>query len=98
MDAVNDAIEQSFEAQRAGHNHPDLDLSDDDDGAEDQEAAASDEPAEDTDTATNTEDNAGQPLSEAEHLRIIEEKLAQQQALLEARESDRQGGEEDNEQ
>lgn len=96
MDAVNDAIEQAFDAQRAGHEHPDLDLSDGDD---EDESAASDEvkQAATTDnTATN--DDGSEALSEADHLRIIEEKLAQQQALLDARENDQQGGEEDNEQ
>lgn len=91
MDAVNDAIEQAFEAQRAGHQHPDLDLSDDDTDAQPDEA---DNPA--TDETIN--DDGSEALSEADHLRIIEAKLAQQQALLDARENDQQGGEEDHEQ
>lgn len=103
MDAVNDAIEQAFEAQRAGHEHPDLDLtdSDDEDDSVSSDQAqegfeADDQTAASDDTATT--DDGSEALSEADHLRIIEEKLAQQQALLDARENDQQGGEEDNEQ
>jgi len=110
MDAVNDAIEQAFEAQRAGHEHPDLDLTDGDDedesassSDESSEASAASEATENTDSTENfdpteTTDDGSEPLSEADHLRIIEEKLAQQQALLDDRENDQQGGEEDNEQ
>ena len=103
MDAVNDAIEQAFEAQRAGHEHPDLDLSDGDDedesasSGEDQETLEAEDKTESSDNTATTDDGS-EALSEAEHLRIIEEKLAQQQALLDARENDQQGGEEDNEQ
>lgn len=91
MDAVNDAIEQAFEAQRAGHQHPDLDLSD----SHDDESVTS---AEATDDESNNDENEpAEPISDAEHLRIIEEKLAQQQALLDARERDQQRPEEDDE-
>ncbi|WP_108125506.1 SMC-Scp complex subunit ScpB [Saccharospirillum mangrovi] len=89
MDAVNDAIEQAFEAQRAGHQHPDLDLSDSDD--DDSDATTK---TEETDSENN---EPAEPMSDAEHLRIIEEKLAQQQALLDARERDQQRPEEDDE-
>ncbi|MFG1497383.1 SMC-Scp complex subunit ScpB [Saccharospirillum sp. HFRX-1] len=99
MDAVNDAIEQAFEAQRAGHEHPDLDLTDSDDEDESMSSGEAQEAFEtDDNTVTATTDDGSEPLSEADHLRIIEEKLAQQQALLDARENDQQGGEEDNEQ
>nr|WP_233252394.1 SMC-Scp complex subunit ScpB [Saccharospirillum sp. MSK14-1] len=97
MDAVNDAIEQAFEAQRAGHEHPDLNLTDDDDEDESTSSAEADRDTPETDDNETTNDGS-YPLSEADHLRIIEEKLAQQQALLDARENDQQGGEEDNEQ
>lgn len=103
MDAVNDAIEQAFEAQRAGHQHPDLDLSDsDDDEASDSDSrsdadASASDPTPESAAADSTEDSASE-MSEAERLRIIEEKLAQQQALLDARESDQQGSEDDHEQ
>lgn len=105
MDAVNDAIEQAFEAQRAGHDHPDLDLSDADEeategrsGAADQagDLSEADEPGADQSEQKQApqEDEA---LSEAEQWRIIQEKLAQQQALLDGRESDQPGGDDDNE-
>jgi segregation and condensation protein B len=106
MDAVNEAIEQSFDAQRAGHDHPDLDLTDTGDEPQHSESAT---PAEldtdDTDARDATTDEAGQPAneqdhdapSEAEQWRIIQEKLAQQQALLDGRESDQPGGDDDNE-
>ncbi|MEX2320588.1 MAG: SMC-Scp complex subunit ScpB, partial [Saccharospirillum sp.] len=114
MDAVNDAIEQAFEAQRAGHNHPDLDLSDADEvsqeaaseaGDSDADAQASGDAApEDQDSAEPHQQNQPQQssnehdaLSEAEQWRIIQEKLAQQQALLDGRESDQPGGDDDNE-
>lgn len=111
MDAVNDAIEQAFEAQRAGHNHPDLDLSDADEasteaqleatgdaGTDDQESdgSAPIEPG----AVPSEQEQAPQDedaLSEAEQWRIIQEKLAQQQALLDGRESDQPGGDDDNE-
>ncbi|MHA7878446.1 MAG: SMC-Scp complex subunit ScpB [Saccharospirillum sp.] len=108
MDAVNEAIEQAFEAQRAGHNQPGLELGDE---ADDEPASlASDESdagetgarAEGADGSADAQDSADDPghapkhedaaLSEAEQWRIIQEKLAQQQALLDARESDPSGG------
>lgn len=117
MDAVNEAIEQAFDAQRASHNQPGLTLSDDEDsdlqaaGSEDSVASthrqeadqsgdegqapsvqSSLEEASDTDETTSDE-----PVSEDEQWRIIQEKLAQQQALLDARENDQSGGESDDE-
>lgn len=107
MDAVNEAIEQSFEAQRAGHNQPGLELNDEQDEDTNEEVPESgstaelsqaqplqnqptieDEPAAE-DSQANERDAA---LDEAEQWRIIQEKLAQQQALLDARESDPSGG------
>ena len=116
MDAVNDAIEQAFEAQRAGHDHPDLDLSDADEaspegqpeavseaGADDQisdrpesEAPGPDQSAQEQAPQTQAPQDE-EALSEAEQWRIIQEKLAQQQALLDGRESDQPGGDDDNE-
>ncbi|HET8903073.1 MAG TPA: SMC-Scp complex subunit ScpB [Saccharospirillum sp.] len=115
MDAVNDAIEQAFEAQRAGHNHPDLDLTDTEEDAREAGSSETDDTATDAEPAGESEpdepgndqpaqQNQPQPsnndhdaLSEAEQWRIIQEKLAQQQALLDGRESDQPGGDDDNE-
>ncbi|WP_051207894.1 SMC-Scp complex subunit ScpB [Saccharospirillum impatiens] len=107
MDAVNDAIEQAFEAQRAGHDHPDLDLTDGDEPSQEEvESAAPGEPEADVqpsgDVESDEHDIQNSPqepdaLSEAEQWRIIQEKLAQQQALLDGRESDQPGGDDDNE-
>jgi segregation and condensation protein B len=99
MDDVNKQFEQSLEQQRAEHEHPDLDL-DLDDGedevptqpdntelpgaepvAENQQAEPESLPEEAPETA----------LSEEEKWKIIQEKIAQQQALLDGRESDQQG-------
>jgi segregation and condensation protein B len=121
MDAVNEAIEQSFDAQRAGHDHPDLDLTDAGDESQHTDPAIPADPVTDdpvtndpvtndpvtneTDARDATTDEAGQPASEQDHdapgeaeqWRIIQEKLAQQQALLDGRESDQPGGDDDNE-
>ncbi|MEP4544725.1 MAG: SMC-Scp complex subunit ScpB [Saccharospirillum sp.] len=116
MDAVNDAIEQAFEAQRAGHDHPDLDLSDADEASpEGQSEAAGDAVADDQASGRSESDEPGsgqseqeqapqeqarqeeEALSEAEQWRIIQEKLTQQQALLDGREGDQPGGDDDNE-
>ncbi|WP_394169497.1 SMC-Scp complex subunit ScpB [Saccharospirillum alexandrii] len=111
MDAVNDAIEQAFEAQRAGHDHPGLDLSDADEASpEGQSEAAGDAGADDQANDRPEPDVSGsgqseqeqapqeeEALSEAEQWRIIQEKLEQQQALLDGRESDQPGGDDDNE-
>lgn len=111
MDAVNDAIEQAFEAQRAGHNHPDLDLTDTDEDAREAGTSETEESATDAEPTGKVEpvdaqpyqnqpkpsDNEHDALSEAEQWRIIQEKLAQQQALLDGRESDQPGGDDDNE-
>lgn len=96
MDAVNEAIEQAFEAQRAEHNQPALDLADEEEDSEAEGQTASDdagsdiEPEEQQDAPDSPEEDA--PSDEAEQWRIIQEKLAQQQALLDARESDQSGG------
>lgn len=106
MDAVNDAIEQAFEAQRAGHDHPDLDLNDTDEDGPEAGSSESDEQPADAESEDAGPDQQNQPqqsdtnheaLSEAEQWRIIQEKLAQQQALLDGRESDQPGGDDDNE-
>jgi len=108
MDAVNDAIEQAFEAQRAGHDHPDLDLSDADEESTDGQSEAADQASDLTEpdepgSGQSEQEQAPQALqeeealSEAEQWRIIQEKLAQQQALLDGRESDQPGGDDDNE-
>ncbi|MCH8530561.1 MAG: SMC-Scp complex subunit ScpB [Saccharospirillum sp.] len=111
MDAVNEAIEQAFEAQRAGHNQPGLELSDEDDGSEASGSEGTSETGVSTAQDHQTQTPQNQPttedepvaeeaqddepeseLDEAERWRIIQEKLAQQQALLDARESDPSGG------
>ncbi len=108
MDAVNDAIEQAFEAQRAGHNHPDLDLSDADEESTEGQSEAADQASDrpehyEPGSVQSEQEQAPQApqeeeaLSEAEQWRIIQEKLAQQQALLDGRESDQPGGDDDNE-
>lgn len=116
MDAVNDAIEQAFEAQRAGHDHPDLDLSDADETSPEGQSEAGGNAVADVQVSDRSEpDEPGsdqseqeqapqeqapqeeEALSEAEQWRIIQEKLAQQQALLDGRESDQPGGDDDNE-
>ncbi|EAR10213.1 SMC-Scp complex subunit ScpB [Reinekea blandensis] len=108
MDDVNKNFEQSLEQQRAEHEHPDLEFTDDDDSESETGASAdaTDESAEPetTEAVPNTDESAdGEPeedtthLSEEEQWKIIQEKLAQQQALLDARESDPQGEDDDNE-
>lgn len=111
MDAVNEAIEQAFESQRAGHNQPGLELSDEDDASETSESGVASESGDSTAEDQQTQSAQNQPttedepvaeearndepeseLDEAERWRIIQEKLAQQQALLDARESDPSGG------
>lgn len=121
MDDVNKSFEQSLEQQRAEHEHPDLEFTDDDetDSAdttviseteaslpadtaqiqpEDTNDAIDGTAATDSQEATSTtESSASTELSEEEQWKIIQEKLAQQQALLDARESDPQGEDDSNE-
>ena len=116
MDAVNEAIEQAFDAQRANHNQPGLELSDEDedsDGDNDSSEQAGEEgrarrallqdggerPAgQETDQAPETNESKDDaPVSEEEQWRIIQEKLAQQQALLDGRENDQSGGDDTDE-
>lgn len=105
MDAVNEAIEQAFESQRAGHNQPGLELNDEDDRSEISEsddASAQEHQVQPQEPLSTTEDESATEAAEAddrdnehdeaEQWRIIQEKLAQQQALLDARESDPSGG------
>jgi segregation and condensation protein B len=111
MDEVNANFEQALEQQRAEREHPDLNLDDDDESGEEaaeaepsnvteavEEVESEDPESESLSEAVTeavTEDTA--MLSEEEQWKIIQEKLAQQQALLDARESDQQSEEEDNE-
>jgi len=114
MDAVNEAIEQSFEDQRAGHNHPDLELTDDDDASSQSDDFRAVNEDATTGSEVNNPGSAGRSakqgdasaprlppnhdaLSETEKWQIIQEKLAQQQAWLDGRESDQPGGDDDNE-
>lgn len=102
MDAVNEAIEQAFDAQRAGHDHPDLDLTDAVEVSPESEAEAPPDQTPEPDAPENGSAESGttqqdQALSETEQWRIIQEKLAQQQALLDGREGDQPGEEDDNE-
>jgi len=129
MDAVNDSIEQAFEAQRANHNQPGLELSDEDEDSEDggdegharrallqgenesgggetstresddsETSGSALRARHDSDEASeNNESKDDAPLSEEEQWRIIQEKLAQQQALLDGRENDQSGGDDTDE-
>ncbi|GGX60703.1 hypothetical protein GCM10007392_30910 [Saccharospirillum salsuginis] len=130
MDAVNEAIEQAFDAQRANHNQPGLELSDEDEGSEgevdegrarsallqggDESGDGGGAPTQESDdsedsgsalrarqdsdeASENNESTDDTPLSEEEQWRIIQEKLAQQQALLDGRENDQSGGDDTDE-
>ena len=103
MDDVNKTFEQSLEQQRAEHEHPDLNFTDDDEAesSDDKTVTMNTEAEPVPDTGTN-EESESEPaeenvLSEEEQWKIIQEKLAQQQALLEARESDPQSEDENDE-
>ena len=100
MDEVNSSFEQAMAQQRAEHEHPDLNLDEDEVAEPDADeptavrsAADSNAPAgvaagvEATEPAAEPDEMAAR-LSEQEQWKIIQEKLAQQQALLDARESD----------
>lgn len=122
MDEVNANFEHALEAQRAEHEHPDLDLDEEDDESSDGPVSASqfatnlteqEQSVTDGDDMTlSTDDVTPEPesepsetsepdqdadMSEEEKWKIIQEKLAQQQALLEARESDQESEDTDNE-
>ncbi|WP_196157211.1 SMC-Scp complex subunit ScpB [Reinekea sp. G2M2-21] len=124
MDDVNTRFESALEQQRAEHEHPALDLDDDEEGDEatqtiEPEAASewnpaeTDEPesSEPEDAIETSDEDLSQPkslaeiakntpsaeLSEEEQWKIIQEKLAEQQALLDNRENDSPREEDDNE-
>lgn len=105
MDDVNRQFEQSLEQQRAEHEHPDLDL--EDEGSETDaevsstELAQTEQPEIEVDEPVQVaqpenSEEAEPELSEEEKWKIIQEKLAQQQALLDDRETDQAGEENDN--
>ena len=111
MDEVNINFEKALEQQRAEHEHPDLDLDSDDDDAPAQVQLSEQIENEQADHEENTKGdepdsspiielttNTNSPeLSEEEQWKLIQEKLAQQQALLDARENDLQREDKDNE-
>lgn len=112
MDDVNTSFEKALEHQRAEHEHPYLTFNDDDadeanankaadDAAEDAaDNAATDEPVSDEPASAPeqaTAESEDPELSDEEKWKVIQEKLAQQQALLDDRESDPQGEEDSNE-
>ena len=109
MDDVNKSFERSLEQQRAEYEHPDLEFTDEDDSetapTESEHTAHDPAEPETADAATGTDESADDEpveeetthLSEEEQWKIIQEKLAQQQALLDARESDPQGEDDENE-
>ncbi len=94
MDEVNKNFEQALEQQRAEHEHPDLELDENDN---DEQLSESDEPENlansESDDSTQVQIESSEPeekpeISEEEQWKIIQEKLAQQQALLDDREND----------
>ena len=100
MDNVNASFEQALAQQKAEHEHPDLNLNyDDSDPAAteqaDLELAVTPEPV--PAPAAEVESELEPPLSEEEQWKSIQQKLAQQQALLDARENDSDPEENDNE-
>jgi segregation and condensation protein B len=108
MDEVNTSFEQAMEQQRAEHEHPDLDLEEDDLEADSETESETETETEDIDTPiapepiaegaeTSPDADENETLSEQEQWKIIQEKLAQQQALLDARESDQPREDEEDE-
>lgn len=103
MDDVNKQFEQSLEQQRAEHEHPDLDLdetAEQSGSAPEQSEQEGSEQTEDNEVLQPQPSEESEPqaeLSEQEQWKIIQEKLAQQQALLDGREGDQQGEDNENE-
>lgn len=109
MDDVNRQFESAMEQQRAEHEHPGLDLdgenesdtpadkADGGEGSELKDVALSRDADSHAETPLPSDSAPDTPMDEAEQWRIIQEKLAQQQALLDARENDKQRGDDENE-
>jgi segregation and condensation protein B len=104
MDEVNANFEDALAQQKAEHEHPDLDLEDDDtdsDQTQTEQEPENQEPINiettpDTEIVNEPVDSEPE-ISEEEKWKIIQEKLAQQQALLDDRESDQSREDEEDE-
>ena len=102
MDKVNANFEQALAQQKAEHEHPDLQLDYDDTDSTTPEPADTDPliAQDSVDMPAPADELVAElepPLSEEEQWKSIQQKLAQQQALLDARENDSQREENDNE-
>jgi segregation and condensation protein B len=101
MDEVNANFEDALAQQKAEHEHPDLDLDEEDElSSAEQGEQDIEQPTETVELEETSVDEPVDPepeISDEEKWKIIQEKLAQQQALLDDRESDQSREEKDDE-